>query len=78
MAKWVGFNIPGDGEYEFRVITSDEAGNEGISDLSEKITVDTVAPITNIVKIEKLTDAEQIEINIENHDDAVNLSLIHI
>ena len=40
MAKWIGFNIPIDGDYEFRVITSDEAGNEGISDLTEKITVD--------------------------------------
>jgi len=77
MAKWIGFNIPIDGDYEFRVITSDEAGNEGISDLTEKITVDTSKPATNIVKLDKLTAAEQIEIDLENQGDTVNVTLYY-
>ena len=77
MAKWIGFNIPIDGDYEFRVITSDEAGNEGISEISEKITVDTAKPITNIIKLDKLTDAEQIEIALENQGDTVNVTLYY-
>jgi len=77
MAKWIGFNIPVDGEYEFRVITSDEAGNKGVSELSEKITVDTAKPITNIVKLDEFTDAEQIEINLNHLGDTVNVTLYY-
>ncbi len=77
LAKWIGFNVPIDGEYEFRVITSDEAGNKGISEISRKILVDTIAPNTNIQEIQELTDAEQIEINVDNLDDTVNLTLYY-
>ena len=77
LAKWIGFNVPIDGEYDFRVITSDEAGNKGISEVSRKILVDTIAPNTNIQEIQKLTDAEQIEINVDNLDDTVNLTLYY-
>ena len=77
LAKWTGFNVPIDGEYEFRVITSDEAGNKGISEISRKILVDTIAPNTNIQEIQELTDAEQIEIDIDNLDDTVNLTLYY-
>ena len=77
LAKWTGFNVPIDGEYEFRVITSDEAGNKGISEISRKIIVDTIAPNTYIQDIPKLTDAEQIEINVDNLDDTVNLTLYY-
>ena len=77
LAKWAGFNIPIDGEYDFRVITSDEAGNKGISEISRKILVDTIAPNTNIQEIQKLTDAEEIEINIDTLEDTVNLTLYY-
>jgi len=77
LAKWIGFNVPIDGEYDFRVITSDEAGNKGISEASRKILVDTIAPNTNIQDIPRLTDAEQIEINVDNLDDTVNLTLYY-
>jgi len=77
LAKWTGFNVPIDGEYEFRVISSDEAGNKGISEISRKILVDTIAPNTNIKEIQKLTDTGQIEINIDNLDDTVNLTLYY-
>ena len=77
LAKWTGFNVPIDGEYDFRVITSDEAGNKGISEISRKILVDTVAPNTNIHEIQKLTDAEQIQINVDNLDDTVKLTLYY-
>ena len=77
LAKWTGFNVPIDGEYDFRVITSDEAGNKGISEISRKILVDTIAPNTNIQEIQKLTDAEEIEINIDTLEDTVNLTLYY-
>jgi len=77
LARWAGFNIPIDGEYDFRVITSDEAGNKGISEISRKILVDTIAPNTNIQEIQKLTDAEEIEINIDTLEDTVNLTLYY-
>ena len=77
LAKWTGFNVPIDGEYEFRVISSDEAGNKGISEISRKIIVDTIAPNTNIQEIQKLTDAEEIEINVDNLDDTVKLTLYY-
>jgi len=77
LAKWAGFNIPIDGEYEFRVITFDEAGNKGISEISRKIVVDTIAPNTNIKKLQKLTDTEQIEIDIEKLEDTVGLTLYY-
>jgi hypothetical protein len=77
LAKWTGFNILIDGEYEFRVISSDEAGNKGISEISRKIIVDTIAPNTNIQEIQKLTDADEIEINVDNLDDTVNLTFYY-
>jgi len=77
LAKWTGFNVPIDGEYEFRVITTDEAGNKGISEISQKILVDTIAPSTNIQEIQELTNSEQIEIDIDNADDSVNLTLYY-
>ncbi len=77
LAKWIGFNVPIDGEYNFRVITSDEAGNKGISEISRKILVDTIAPKTNIQEIQKLTDAEEIEINLDVLEDTVNLTLYY-
>ena len=77
LAKWVGFNIPADGIYEFRVVTYDEAGNEGISDITEKLTVDTIAPNTNLVNIPELISSDSIIIDIENLEDTKNLSLYY-
>ena len=77
LAKWVGFNIPIDGIYEFRVLAYDEAGNEGISDTTNKLTVDRSAPVTNLVDIPELIGSNSIFMNIENLDDTVNLSLYY-
>ena len=58
--KWTGFNVPYDenflhinGIYQFRVLSFDKAGNKGISTPSEKVTVDTIAPNTTIVKLRR-------------------------
>ena len=77
LAKWVGFNIPMDGIYEFRVLAYDEAGNEGISNVTDILTVDRIAPVTNLVDIPELIDSNSIIIDIENLDDTVNLSLYY-
>ena len=77
LAKWVGFNIPIDGIYEFRVLAYDEAGNEGISNTTDKLTVDRIAPVTNLVDIPELIGSNSIIMDIENLDDTVNLSLYY-
>lgn len=77
LARWIGFNIPSDGIYEFRVITSDQAGNKGISDVSQEITVDTTKPSANLQKLASLTGSEEIEIHIENADDTENVTLYY-
>ena len=77
LAKWVGFNVPVNGEYQFRIITSDEAGNQGISNISETITVDTVAPNTNIKKIPPLTSNNSVEIELDNLEDTFNVTLYY-
>ena len=77
LAKWVGFNIPTDGVYEFRVLSYDEAGNEGISNVTDILTIDTIAPNTNLVNIPELTSSNSMIINIENLEDTVNLSLYY-
>ena len=77
LAKWTGFNVPVNGEYQFRIITSDEAGNQGISDTSESIIVDTVAPNTNIKEIPILTSSNSIEISLENLEDTFNVTLYY-
>jgi len=77
LSKWIGFNIPEDGDYEFRVISLDQAGNQGISEISSKITVDTIAPNTNIINLPKLTDLLQIDIDLENLEDTINFTLYY-
>ena len=77
LAKWVGFNIPIDGIYEFRVLAYDEAGNEGISNTTDKLTVDRIAPVTNLVDIPELIGSNSMIMDIENLDDCVNLSLYY-
>ena len=77
LAKWIGFNVPVNGEYQFRIITSDEAGNQGISDISETIIIDTVAPNTNIKQIPPLTSSNSIEIDLDNLEDTFNATLYY-
>ena len=77
LAKWAGFNAMVDGVYEFRVITSDEAGNKGISEISRNITVDTKAPDVKLIELPELTDLEQITINLTQIEDAVNFTLYY-
>ena len=77
LAKWVGFNIPMDGIYQFRVLTYDEAGNKGISNITNILTVDTVAPNTNLINLPELVSSNSIIIDIENLEDTVNLSLYY-
>jgi hypothetical protein len=66
-----------DGVYEFRVIASDEAGNNGISEISRNITVDTKAPDTKLIELPELTDLEQITLNITQIEDTVNFTLYY-
>ena len=77
LAKWAGFNAMIDGIYEFRVITSDEAGNQGISEISSTVTVDTKAPDTKLVELPELTDLEQITLNLTQIEDTVNFTLYY-
>ena len=77
LAKWVGFNVPMDGIYEFRVLTYDEAGNEGISDVTDILTIDTIAPNTKLKNLPELISSYSIIIDIENLEDTVNLSLYY-
>jgi hypothetical protein len=77
LAKWAGFNAMVDGIYEFRVITSDVAGNSGISEISRNITVDTNTPGTRLVELPEFTDAEQIEINLTQIEDTVRFALYY-
>ena len=77
LAKWAGFNAMVDGVYEFRVITSDEAGNKGISEISRNITVDTKAPDTKLVELPELTDLEKITLDLTQIEDTVNFTLYY-
>jgi len=77
LAKWAGLNIPVDGIYQFRVITTDNAGNKGISEISRNITVDTHAPDTRLVELPEFTDSETITINIADIADASNFTLYY-
>ncbi len=84
-SKWIGFNVPfnsenqsyNDGIYQFRVISYDDAGNRGVSESSRKITIDTKAPNTRIANHPNLTDAAQIEIDLEALEDTVNFTLYY-
>ena len=77
LAKWAGLNIPADGIYQFRVITTDNAGNKGISEISRNITVDTHAPNTRLAELPELTDSETLLIEMVDIEDATNFTLYY-
>ena len=77
LAKWAGLNIPTDGIYQFRVITTDNAGNKGISEISRNITVDTHAPGTRLVELPDVTDSETVLIEMIDTEGASNFTLYY-
>ena len=77
LAKWAGLNIPVDGIYQFRVITTDNAGNKGISEISRNITVDTNAPNAKLIEIPDFTDSTYIMIEMTDTEGAWNFTLYY-
>ena len=65
-----------DGEYQFKVVGTDLAGNKGF-DATHIVTIDTEGPIVNISEIPSLTNAENIIIDLELLEDITNFTIFY-
>ena len=70
------FYAGSDGNYQFKIIGEDIAGNRGLT-LTNTILIDTQGPNTTISNIPALTDSENILLDLETLDDITNFTVFY-
>ena len=70
------FYAESDGNYQFKIIGEDIAGNKGLT-LTNTILIDTQGPNTTISNVPALTDSETILLDLETLDDITNFTVFY-